>query len=203
MYKGNYEVGRTVAYPVDSSIGSVDACVVYNDGRYAVAAFEYHGDKDDDWFILSKEEVLLFTPANFGYDQNSYLLIDLGTGRLVERCDWLRKNDKLYVVGKEVEFCYNMISCIPCAVTVWVEDGIALVRVPYKSHLNEFYARFGYEKEHIRSVYPNFDDAAEDSVYMCVRIADNEILDIDGNSIEEHVCNCFDAYFERNIIETD
>ena len=54
-----------------------------------------------------------------------------------------------------------------------------------------------------KGMYPNFDDAAEDSVYMCVRIADNEILDIDGNSIEEHVCNCFDAYFERNIIETD
>lgn len=196
---GNYDVGKTVSYCVDECIGTVDAVVLYNNGRYAVAAFEYYGKDEYDEFILSADDVALFVSANIGYGYNCYLLIDLVTGSLVKRCDWQRRNGTLYVAGKELLLYNMMISCIVHAVTVLVEEGVAIVRVPYSSGLNEFYAQFGYEKESLRKSYPNLEDDCEDSVYMCVRIADDEILDAGGNSIEAYVQSCFYATFDNSL----
>ena len=196
-----YDVGKSISYCLTSYAGLVDADVVYNDGKYAVAAFEFYGDNELDDFILSSDEVMLFVPANFGYGQNCYLIIDLETGFLVKRHEWQRKNGLLYVVGKDIAFDGMMICCIAHAVTVWVGEGVAIVRVPYKSHFNAFYAQFGYEKEVLREKYPAFDDDEEDSAYMCVRIADDEILDIEGNSIEEHVRHCFYTMLEVDMTD--
>ena len=80
-----YDVGKTISYSLTSYAGLVDADVVYNDGKYAVAAFEFYGDNELDDFILSSDEVMLFVPANFGYRQNCYLIIDVETGFLVKR----------------------------------------------------------------------------------------------------------------------
>ncbi len=193
---GIYDVGKTVSYYVDDYKGIVDADVLYNDGRYAVAAFEYYGEDECDEFILSADDVGVLVPAISGYVQNCFLLIDLVTGSLVKRCDWQRRNGTLYVVGKELVLNDKMLSCVVHVVTVLVEDGVAIVRVPYRSDLNEFYAQFGYEKETLRKSYPNLEDDCKDSVYMCVRIADDEILDSNGNSIEAYVQSCFYATFD-------
>ena len=123
---------------------------------------------------------------------NSYIAINLESGCLMERREWLRRNDALFVPGKEYHTDEEWDSCIGNTITVYRHNGTAIIKVfDGEGCVWEALRRVGYNMEEVRTAFPQFTDdyptECKEHFYICIRESDDAYTDLEGNPVNDIV----------------
>ena len=194
-----FEIGSSHSFSTDDCCYT--ATIIYNNGELAIGGTAYEVERessyDNNWehtpFALTAEEVKAFVPdmEDEGLHR-SYIVVDLTDGHLVGIREWLRRNNALFVPGKEYhapeEWSCYMGKCI----TAYRHNGTAIIKVSNgEGCVHEAFRRFGYSAEEIRSVFPHFEDefdtGCSDFFYICVRECDDVYVDLQGETIDDKI----------------
>lgn len=177
----------------------VEAVVLYNNGEVAVLGIATTMDITYNEFLMPADEMksgirdFEFNVAQQPY--NAFAVIDLSCGCLFTKREWLRKNEALFVIGKEygfpeeyAEFC----TCLGPITTVYINRDIAVLRIEGgEGFVLDAFKACGYSKMEIVSRFTDFTDYAmqvsDEAFYYCVRTRDDEPVALDGSSIREQL----------------
>ena len=192
-----FEIGSSHSFSTDDCCYT--ATIIYNNGELAIGGTAYEVERessyDNNWehtpFALTAEEVKAFVPdmEDEGLHR-SYIVVDLTDGHLVGIREWLRRNNALFIPGKEYHAPEEWSCCM--TMTVYRHNGTAIIKV-YNGEgcVHEAFRRFGYSAEEIRSVFPHFEDefdtGCSDFFYICVRECDDVYVDLQGETIDDKI----------------
>ena len=196
---GMFETGSRHSFYADDCCRV--ATIIFNNGTIAIGGMpyevEHENSHDNDWeyppFALRAEDIKAFIQDFEGHEgYESYIAIDMESGHLIEAREWLRRNNALFIPGKEYHApeewgCY-MGKCI----TAYRHNGTAIIQVSNgEGCVHEAFRRFGYSAEEIRSVFPHFEDefdtGCSDFFYICVRECDDVYVDLQGETIDDKI----------------
>jgi hypothetical protein len=185
----------------------LEAVVLYNNGKVAVLGITTSLDITYDEFLMPADDIksgirefdLNVTLQSY----NAFAVIDLSCGCLLARREWLRKNDALFVIGKEYEFPEEYAefrTYLGSITTIYKKHDIAILRIEGgEGFVLDAFKACGYNKMQIISQIPDFtDDTAQtsnDTFYFCIRICDEEPIDLKENSIREKLDNLLNEEF--------
>ena len=175
--------------------------VIFNDGETAICGFTYEITRKDshdyrwehDPFAMTKDEIGAFVP-DFAYEGEfcSFVIVNLKNGCLVERREWFRKNDALFIIGQQYHSHEEWDEYIGNTITVYRFDGIAIIKIfDGEGCVYEAFKSYGYNEEEVRAVFPDFKDNypvnCNEFFYACIRECDDIWVDLHGNSIDDHI----------------
>jgi hypothetical protein len=185
----------------------LEAVVLYNNGKVAVLGIATSLDITYDEFLMPADDIksgirefdLNVTLQSY----NAFAVIDKSCGCLLARREWLRKNDALFVIGKEYEFPEEYAefrTYLGAITTIYKKHDIAILRIEGgEGFVLDAFKACGYNKMQIISQIPDFtDDTAQtsnDTFYFCIRICDEEPIDLKENSIREKLDNLLNEEF--------
>lgn len=196
---GMFDIGSRNSFYADDCCHT--ATTIFNNGTIAIGGMPYEvkreNSHDNEWeyppFALRAEDIKAFIQDFEGYEEyESYIAIDMENGCLIEAREWLRRNNALFIPGKEYhapeEWSCYMGKCI----TVYRHNGTAIIKVSNgEGCVHEAFRRFGYSAEEIRSVFPHFEDefdtGCSDFFYICVRECDDVYVDLQGETIDDKI----------------
>lgn len=184
-----------------------EAVVLHNNGKVAVLGIATNVDVTYDEFLMPANDIKR-SIRDFDLNvklqpYNAFAVIDLSCGCLLTRREWLRKNDALFVIGKEYEFPEEYAefrTYLGAITTVYKNRDIAILRINGgEGFVLDAFKACGYNKMQIVSQIPDFtDDTAQtsnDTFYFCIRICDEEPIDLKENSIREKLDNLLNEEF--------
>jgi hypothetical protein len=185
----------------------LEAVVLCNNGKVAVLGITTSLDITYDEFLMPADDIksgirefdLNVTLQSY----NAFAVIDQSCGCLLARREWLRKNDALFVIGKEYEFpeeYAEFCTYLGAITTIYKKRDIAILRIEGgEGFVLDAFKACGYNKMQIISQIPDFtDDTAQtsnDTFYFCIRICDEEPIDLKENSIREKLDNLLNEEF--------
>ena len=174
-----------------------EAVVLYNNGRVAVAGVQLGGMVANDDFLMSLNDVergvndIASMVEDGRYD--AFIIIDLSCGSLLARRGWLRRNNALFLIGKEYELPEEYAefgTCLGSITTVYRNCDIAVLRIDGgEGFVFDAFKSCGYNKMEIALRFPDIADeemsVSDAAFYFCVRTCDDEPVALDGSSIRE------------------
>lgn len=172
------------------------AVVFFNDDRYAVAGVEHDSTPGGNLYALNADEVALYIPQFYELSEvaeyNLFVAIDVTTGKLIERREWLRLNGALFVEGKEFCFGGEYDAYLGTAVTVCRKGGTAILSVyGGEGYVFAAYRMFGYDIDTIEAAFPGFRDEYTpvgcNNFYLCVRMCDDTPVNLSGDSVADEI----------------
>ena len=177
------------------------ATIIYTNGELAISgtAFEVKRENsyDNNWehnpFALTAEEVKAFVPdiEDEGLHR-SYIVIDLTDGHLVGIREWLRRNNALFIPGKEYHAPEEWSCYMGEAITVYRHNGTAIIKVyDGEGCVWDALKRVGYSMEELRAAFPQFTDnyptECKEFFYICIRESDDAYTDLEGKVIDKEI----------------
>ena len=196
---GMFDIGSRNSFYADDCCH--EATIIFNNGTIAIGGMPYEvkreNSHDNEWeyppFALKAEDIKAFIQDFEGYEgYESYIAIDMESGHLIEAREWLRRNNTLFIPGKEYhapeEWSCYMGQCI----TAYRHNGTAIIKVSNgEGCVHEAFKKFGYSAEEIRSVFPHFEDEFDTGCsvffYICVRECDDVYVDLQGETIDDKI----------------
>ena len=173
------------------------ATVIYSNESIAIGGLTHTIESEcepyDYHFAMTKEQVEQFVPEiekAEGY--NSFVAIDLVSGRLLEQREWLRHNDALFVIGNRYHSPEEWEAEIGECITVYRKNGVAVVKI-YNGDgcVYESFKKCGYNADEVRTAFTNFDDNypvdCNGYFYLCVRESDDCWIDLHGNPLDDRI----------------
>ena len=175
------------------------ATIIYNDGRVAIAGTSYNVERSNsyEWehedFTMTAGEIRAYLPTfkeNTEYD--SFIVIDLESGCVIRHREWLRRNDALFVLGKEYHTNEEWDGYIGNTLTVYRHNGTAIIKVfDGDGYVWDALKRVGYNKEEVHDAFPQFTDnyptECKEHFYICIRESDDAYTDLEGNTVNDLV----------------
>ena len=194
-----FEIGSSHSFSTDDCCYT--ATIIYNNGELAIGDTAYEVERessyDNNWeytpFALTAEEVKAFVPdmEDEGLHR-SYIVVDLTDGHLVGIREWLRRNNCLFIPGKEYHAPDEWSCCMGETMTVYRHNGTAIIKV-YNGEgcVWDALKRVGHSMEELRVAFPQFEDefdtGCSDFFYICVRECDDVYVDLQGETIDDKI----------------
>jgi hypothetical protein len=185
----------------------LEAVVLYNNGKVAVLGIATSLDITYDEFLMPADDIksgirefdLNVTLQSY----NAFAVIAQSCGCLLARREWLRKNDALFVIGKEYEFPEEYAEFriyLGSITTVYKNRDIAILRINGgEGFVLDAFRTCGYNKMEIVSQISDFTDdvtpTSDEPLYFCIRICDDAPIDLKENSIREKLDNLLNEEF--------
>lgn len=194
-----YETGSK--HNIFASEEMLETVVLYNNGKVAVLGISPSMDITYNEFLMPVDDImsgiidfeLNVTPQLY----NTFAVIDLSCGCLFTRREWLRKNDALFVIGKEYELPEEYAefrTYLGSITTIYKNRDIAVLRIEGgEGFVLDAFKACGYNKMEFISQIPDFIDdmvpISNEPLYFCIKICDDEPINLTGNSIREKLDN--------------
>lgn len=185
----------------------LEAVVLYNNGKVAVLGIATSLDITYDEFLMPADDIksgirefdLNVTLQSY----NAFAVIDQSCGCLLARREWLRKNDALFVIGKEYDFPEEYAefrTYLGAITTIYKNRDIAVLRIDGgEGYVLDAFKACSYNKMEIVSQIPDFTDdvtpTSDEPLYFCIRKCDDEPIDLKENSIREKLDNLLNEEF--------
>lgn len=179
----------------------LEAVVLYNNGKVAVLGIATSLDITYYEFLMPADDIksgirefdLNVTLQSY----NAFAVIDQSCGCLFTRREWLRKNDALFVIGKEYELPEEYAefrTYLGSITTIYKNRDIAVLRIEGgEGFVLDAFKAYGYNKMEIVSQISDFTDnvtpTSDEPLYFCIKICDDEPINLTGNSIREKLDN--------------
>lgn len=196
---GMFDIGSRNSFYTDDCCHT--ATIIFNNGTIAIGGMPYEvkreNSHDNEWeyppFALRAEDIKAFIQDFEGHEEyESYIAIDMESGHLIEAREWQRRNNALFIPGKEYHALEEWSCYMGKCITVYRHNGTAIIRITDgEGCVHEAFRRFGYSAEEIRSVFPHFEDefdtGCSDFFYICVRECDDVYVDLQGEIIDDKI----------------
>lgn len=196
---GMFDTGSRHCFGIDDCCYT--ATIIYNNGKLAIGGTAYEVERessyDNNWehtpFALTAEEVKAFVPNMEDEDlHRSYIVVDLTDGHLVGIREWLRRNNALFIPGKEYHAPDEWNCCMGETMTVYRHNGTAIIKV-YNGEgcVWDALKRVGHSMEEVCAAFPQFTDnyptECKEFFYICIRESDDAYTDLEGNPVNDIV----------------
>ena len=194
-----FEIGSSHSFSTDDCCYT--ATIIYNNGELAIGGtalkVERESSYDNNWehtpFALTIDEVKALVPDMEEKERHrSYIVIDLTDGQLVGIREWLRRNNALFIPGKEYHAPEEWSCYMGEAITVYRHNGTAIIKV-YDGEGCVWNAlkQVGHSKEEVCAAFPQFTDnyptECKECFYICIRESDDAYTDLEGNTVNDLV----------------
>ena len=175
----------------------VEAVVLHNNGEVAVLGIATSMDITYDEFLMPADDIrngiIDFELSITQQPYNAFAVIDLSCSCSLRKREWLRKNDALFVIGETYEFpeeYAEFCTYLGPITTIYKNRDIAILKIDGgEDFVFDAFKVCGYNRMEIVSQIPDFTDGttqtSNDTFYFCIRICDDEPIDLKENSIRE------------------
>ena len=131
--------------------------------------------------MISSAEMSAFPHSGPWADRYRYFVCaDILRGRFYPCGVWKQLFSE-YAVGKDIRLFSHFEAVGLRSTVVYIKDYIAVVRCTYPPKYACCFKEAGYSAGQIASLFPEFDDASDFSFYVCIRPANSDFVDLDGN----------------------
>ena len=176
-YRESCKVGCKFDYHPNWREPSED--ILYSDGWFAIAGLNSSIITDDP-NVITADDISELPHSHLWKERYKYFVcIDILRGRIFASGECKKLFCK-YVVGKEIHLFTTFSIPSFTSTVVYIKNYMAIIRCAYPTEYAWCFKGAGYTKEQITSIFPQFDDHAENSFYVCIRPTNYNFVDLNG-----------------------
>ena len=136
---------------------------------------------EDIHYVISSAEMSAFPHSGPWVGRfRHFVCADILRGGFYPRGVWKQLFSE-YAVGKDLRLFSHFEAVGMRSMVVYIKDYIAVVRCAYPSKYAGCFKGVGYSAWQVASLFPEFGDDADNSFYVCIRTANSNFVDLDGN----------------------